>query len=125
MLAVVATYSIDPELVIDRVDRVIPGREPRVLGSMFEQSTHARAVVRAANALTDYCLKQRSPMRVVLPDRTAVDLLRGDGLTKEGRLGQMITSIRHKVEVQGALVIFEYGTLRTTLGEAAEHIDLW
>lgn len=124
-LVILATYQVDPELITVRLIQVFRSRETRVLNTSFDDVTHARALLRAVNRMVNYSLSKNEALRLVVPDRTVAKLLLGDRIAQSGRLGSTLANIRRKVDVQRAQVTFEYGSLHSVLGEAAELVDYW
>lgn len=126
VIAVVSTKRLDEDDVRARVVIVRAGKEPQVLNPHWSDMTHAQVVLAVAESLVRTSLKRNLPLRIVLPDATAVQLLQYGGATTGRQVGQQVARIRQLVRDQGALVTFERGTVRSMLGEtAAEDLDIW
>jgi hypothetical protein len=125
LIAVVSTRRLDEDDVRARVVIVRAGKEPQVLSPHYSDMTHAQVVLAAAESLVRTSLKGNLPLRIILPDDTAVRLLQYGGATKGRQVGQQVARIRQLVRDQDALVTFERGTLYSVVGDAAEDIDVW
>jgi hypothetical protein len=125
LIAVVSTNVIDEGQVLARIVVVEPGKEPRVLRKLFDDTTHCQVVLAAVGALVSHSLSMSRPMRIIVPDQTAERLLQGSWHTKSRQVRAQVAHIRHLVCVQRAPVTFERGTVRSTLGARADLIDIW
>jgi hypothetical protein len=125
LITVVSTNVIDGEQVLARVVVVEPGKEPRVLRTLFDDITHSQVILAAIKGLVRCSLSKSRPMRIVIPDRTVLELLQGELLAKSCQIRAQVDHIRHLVHVQKAPVTFERGTVRSTLGARADLIDIW
>ena len=125
VLLLVATKTIDQDQCLARIIIKKPGKKARELPGLISTETHAQSVIRAASAMVSLCLQRLEPMRLILPDRTVVELIQGSTVAKGRRLGQKVADIRHKIHTQGAPITIEYGTLWSTLGMSPDDLDLW
>lgn len=122
---VISTRRLDDDsLVYAKVVVVPPIGKARVLDAVFDDTSHAKVVLRAVAFVAQYSGMYQSHLRVVVPDRVIVALLTG---TPAGanNIGRKVARIRQLSAELGAKCSYAHGTLRSVIGEAADLIDVW
>lgn len=122
---VISTRRLDDDSqVYARVVVVPPTGKARVLSTVFEDTSHAKVVLRAVASAVRYSGVERIPLTVVVPDRVIAALLTG---TPAGanNIGRKVAGIQRMSVELGAQCSYVHGTLRSVLGQAADLIDVW
>ncbi len=125
LTVVISTRRLDDDSQVYAKVVVVPAiNQARVLDSHFADSTHARVLIRAVRALVQFSGQSRYRLRVVIPDRVVVGLLNGDPGGANG-IGRRVVAIHQKGKDVSADCTYEYGTVATMLGQAADQLDVW